>query len=142
MSPTGARGIPRDTRRPSTRQGQRDSWINGRHFCPVLTDRTSASGIDSELPISLTHQSRFLHVSLFNITSHLSHLAPVRPDRPQRLAIGHRHKILTILARNNGSRTVCAQTDTEVLSWGRTGEVITRASFQGGLENRPLPRSI
>jgi len=58
------------------------------------------------------------------------------------MTIGRRNRILTILARNNGAGTVCAQTDTEVLSWGRTGEKITRASFQGGLENRPLPRSI
>ena len=69
----------------------------------------------------MIHQSRFLHVSLFNTTSHLSHLAPVRPDRPPWMATGRGNRTLTILARNNGSRTVCAQTDTEVLSLGRTG---------------------
>ena len=36
----------------------------------------------------MTHQSRFLLVSLLNITSHLRHLAPVRADHPPWMAIG------------------------------------------------------
>jgi hypothetical protein len=96
-------------------------------FVSVLTELCQSPAIISRPTISLIHQSRFPHASLFNITSHLNHLAPSPSDHPQRTVIEGRNRILTILARNNGARTVCAQTDTEVLSWGRTGEKITRA---------------
>ena len=120
-----------------------DGRLNDRHFCLCVNEIASrAPAFVGRLPIPLSRQCRFPHISLFNITSHLSHLAPVRPDRPQRMAIGRGHRILTILARNNGSRTVCARTDTEVLSWGRTGEIDHSRLSRGGQENRPLPRSI
>ena len=95
----------------------------------VLTRSHQSPDIVSRLSIPLIHQSRFPHVSLFNITSHLGHLAPVRPDRPPLMAIGHRNRTLTILARNNGSELYVLRRTRMYCLGEEPGKEITRASY-------------
>jgi len=112
-------------------------------FVSVPTNRTKGTAIVGRLPISLIHQSRFLPSACSISQATWATWLPVRPDRPPPMAIestatgflpswpGTTAPELYVLRR---TRRYCLGEE--------PGIVITRASFQGGLENRPLPRSI
>ena len=56
-------------------------------FISVLTTSRQGPAIVSRLSISQIHQRRFLHISPFNITSHLGHLGPSPVLRPCQMTI-------------------------------------------------------